>query len=490
MAKTFSLACRLLPRDVRDDVYLLYLVFRTLDDLVDEQRAEAAERVGAVAAWAAGTAGARTDEVLILEDLAARHPLPREAFAHFCAGMRQDLDGDTFETEDDVDRYCYRVAGTVGLVMAAVLGTARVDRAGPAAAALGMAMQRTNVLRDIDEDAAVGRVYIAREAIERCGSLEPGAREALLRDQIPRADALYERGLAGIGELRRGNRAIAAAAAMYRELLRQLSGRVRARAGPAVVPRRANCASRPAPPGARRSPPSHRRARSRPSRREVVALAALGAAQVAYGLGSRPPAATRGLVGAMLATSAAEARRAGDGRAMAAAGGSDSPPSWSASPPAGRSGTTPTRAARPARRGVPLLAAAAWAMMARPAWVVAGRSTPAPRARGSRGGRRAHRLGRLPGPADGAGRLLDVAGGRALRGRAARTSWAGSSPGSCLRSSMRRSPTTSEARQRWRSMCGPGWARRSPTPRSGAGRAWRSRAPRWARSRCRRCARR
>ena len=238
VAKTFSLACRLLPRDVRDDVYLLYLVFRTLDDLVDEHRPEAAERVAAVEAWAAGGAGPRTDEVRILEDLAARHPLPREAFTHFCAGMRQDMTGDTFETEEDVDRYCYRVAGTVGLVMAAVLGTARFDRAGPAAAALGMAMQRTNILRDIDEDGAVGRVYVAAEAIERCGSLEPGAREALLRDQIPRADALYERGLAGIGELRRGNRAIAAAAAMYRELLRQLEREgYGARAGRAVVPR-------------------------------------------------------------------------------------------------------------------------------------------------------------------------------------------------------------------------------------------------------------
>jgi len=141
-------------------------------------------------------------------------------------------------TEHDVDRYCFRVAGTVGLVMASVLGTARFERACPAAAALGMAMQRTNILRDIDEDAARGRVYVAQEAIDRCGGLEPGRRERLLRDQIRRADTLYDTGLAGLGELRQGQRAIAAAAAMYREVLRQLErDGYGARPGRAIVPR-------------------------------------------------------------------------------------------------------------------------------------------------------------------------------------------------------------------------------------------------------------
>ncbi len=238
VARTFSLACRLLPPGVRDDVYLLYLVFRTLDDLVDEQHADAEARVEAVRGWACGEPGAASPEVAILEELSSRHALPLDALGDFCAGMRQDIERESFESEADVDEYCYRVAGTVGLVMASLLGTVRMERARPAAAALGMAMQRTNILRDIDEDAANGRVYVARETIERYGTLAPGERELLLRDQIPRADALYERGLAGIGELRQGNRAIAAAAAMYRELLRQLEREgYGARAGRAVVPR-------------------------------------------------------------------------------------------------------------------------------------------------------------------------------------------------------------------------------------------------------------
>lgn len=239
VARTFALACRMLPRDVRDDVYLLYLVFRTLDDLVDEGEPDATERVGAVSLWALGADAARTPEVAVLSDLATRHDLPRDALVDFCLGMGEDLQGVVYETEDDVDRYCYRVAGTVGVVMAAVLGAHQPERARPAAAALGMAMQRTNILRDIDEDAANGRVYIARETLERLGGgLAPGERADVLRDQIARADALYERGTAGIGELRRGRRAIAAAAGMYRELLRKLErDGYGATAGRAVVPR-------------------------------------------------------------------------------------------------------------------------------------------------------------------------------------------------------------------------------------------------------------
>lgn len=238
-ARTFSIACRMLPRALRDDVYLLYLVFRTLDDLVDDGRPEAADRVEAVARWAAGEPGEGTREVAILRALAARHPLPRPALSDFCAGMRQDLRREAFATEEDLDRYCYRVAGTVGVVMTSVLGARNLRRAEPAAIALGVAMQRTNILRDIDEDLANGRVYLAGETVARHGSLEPGRREPLLREQIARADELFERGLAGVGELRHGRRAIAAAGAMYREILREIERRGHgAAAGRAVVARR------------------------------------------------------------------------------------------------------------------------------------------------------------------------------------------------------------------------------------------------------------
>ena len=239
VARTFAIACRLLPREVRDDVYRLYLVFRTLDDLVDEGDPRARERLTLVEAWCEeGSVASR--EARTLEALDARHGIPRDAMWDFCLGMHHDLDGARIVTEEDLDRYCYRVAGTVGVVMAAVLGSRDPEAARPRAAALGQAMQRTNILRDIDEDLACGRVYVPADTLRRFGAraLEPGCRERLLCDGIRRADALYEEGLPGIALLRRGGRAIAAAAAMYREILRQIErDGYGARPGRAVVPR-------------------------------------------------------------------------------------------------------------------------------------------------------------------------------------------------------------------------------------------------------------
>jgi len=239
VARTFALACRLLPREVRDDVYRLYLVFRTLDDLVDDEVPGADARIAAVERWCRG-GGGRSPEIRVLEDLEARHDLPRDALLAFCAGMRSDLERRPLLDEAAVDRYCYCVAGTVGIVMSCVLGfdgdPRRVHRA---AAALGMAMQRTNILRDIDEDRDQGRTYVSDEAVARFGPPLPGHREALLRDQIARADALYDEGIVGIDHLRRGRRAVRAAATMYREILRQIErDGYGARAGRAVVRRR------------------------------------------------------------------------------------------------------------------------------------------------------------------------------------------------------------------------------------------------------------
>ena len=204
---------------------------------MDEGRPEADARLAAVEAWAAGAPGARTREVAVLDDVAARHPLPRSALADFCEGMRWDLEGRRFSSEAELDAYCYRVAGTVGIVMASVLGTTDDERARPAAAALGMAMQRTNILRDLDEDGAAGRTYLARETTDRFGDPLPGAREALLRDQIAKADARYEEGLAGIPLLCNGRAAVRAAGWMYREILRQIEREgYGARSGRTTVP--------------------------------------------------------------------------------------------------------------------------------------------------------------------------------------------------------------------------------------------------------------
>jgi phytoene synthase len=237
VARTFAIACRLLPRDVRDDVYRLYLVFRTLDDLVDYGDPRAAARIAAVEAWCADGI-ATSEETRLLAHLGRRHDLPRDALLDFCRGMRDDLGGRAILTEDALEIYCHRVAGTVGIVMSSLLGVRGHEDHRPSAAALGKAMQRTNILRDIDEDLANGRVYLARETVDRFGAPSPGRREALMRHQIARADELYEEGLAGIRLLASGRGAIRAAAAMYREILRQIEREgYGAREGRVVVPR-------------------------------------------------------------------------------------------------------------------------------------------------------------------------------------------------------------------------------------------------------------
>ena len=237
VARTFDLATRLLPPGVRTDVRRLYLVLRTLDDLVDEGDPAADPRLTAVEAWARGEP-ATGREAELLTDLAGRHPgLPRDAVADFCAGMRADLRGPSHATDDDLDLYCYRVAGTVGRLMAPLLGVVpgRETHADAAARALGAAMQRTNILRDLREDARNGRVYLPTSALEGVGVAPddteallalpawPAARrEALIAPQIARADADYEAGIAGVGDLSRGRPGIRAAAAMYRAILREL----------------------------------------------------------------------------------------------------------------------------------------------------------------------------------------------------------------------------------------------------------------------------
>ena len=244
VARSFALAARFLPRDVRDDINLLYLALRRLDDLVDleapsgsAQRADAQQRLAAIRTWinTGAVADAGGDELAIFVDLQRRTPtLPTDAIGAFLDGMESDLAGPVMESDADLDLYCYQVAGTVGRLMAALLGVRGGDdaQADRAARALGAAMQRTNILRDIDEDLANGRVYLPATALRRVGldpaavsgptSLRDGDRRALYMAEIARADAEYEIGVAGIRHLLNGGRSIRVAGHLYREILRQI----------------------------------------------------------------------------------------------------------------------------------------------------------------------------------------------------------------------------------------------------------------------------
>jgi 15-cis-phytoene synthase len=234
-SSTFSAAIRLLRGELRTDALRLYGVLRTIDDLVDDGDPRAAERVEAIERWAEGKE-ADTPETRILADLSRRYPFGPAAMAEFCRGMREDLEHAAIETEADLERYCQHAGGSIGVVLSGIFGVRSPDGE-RRMACLGRAFQRTNILRDIDEDLAHGRIYVAGATIERFGLPAPGAREELLRDQIARADALYEEGLGAIPLLRSGRRAMGLSAALYREILRQIErdgfGR---RPGRAVVP--------------------------------------------------------------------------------------------------------------------------------------------------------------------------------------------------------------------------------------------------------------
>jgi 15-cis-phytoene synthase len=217
---TFAPGLRLLPSDLREDAYRLYSLLRKLDDLVDEDQLDAAERVQAVEQWVQGKP-TTTPETQLLTDLSRRHRMPAEAILDFCRAMRHDIARQTIQTEDDLERYCQRAGGSVGIMIARILGL--TGHTGEAKMAmLGRAMQRTNIARDIDEDASHGRLYVAQSTIERFGPPRPGVRAALLRDQISRADALYDQAADAVSMLPRGKRAMALSIALYREILRQI----------------------------------------------------------------------------------------------------------------------------------------------------------------------------------------------------------------------------------------------------------------------------
>jgi phytoene synthase len=217
---SFHAGILLLPPKLQRDARRLYHLLRTIDDLVDENDPSARQRVAAIESWAHGREP-DTPEVRMLATLKRQYPIPRRAILDFCDGMHHDLSRAAIETEADLQRYCEQAGGSVGIMLASLLGTSHPDGEN-AMATLGTAMQHTNILRDIDEDREHGRLYIPRSTIQRFGEPLPSARAELLRHEIGRADALYEQGAAATALLSRGRQAMALSAALYREILREI----------------------------------------------------------------------------------------------------------------------------------------------------------------------------------------------------------------------------------------------------------------------------
>lgn len=238
-ARTFAFASRLLPSDTRQDVVTLYALFRHLDDLADEPSGlttdEIAERYAAWRSWFLGGDPPEADRALALAygDLAARYAIPPEYALGMVDGLGSDLEPRRrVQNFDELRLYCLRVAGTVGLAMCHILQCTS-PAALNAATDLGIAMQLTNVLRDIGGDLERDRIYLPADEMARFGYSgdrlfalyrERGQPDAdfrnLMRFQIRRARAYYQRGLAGVWllqpEVRTG---ILVAGRLYRAIL-------------------------------------------------------------------------------------------------------------------------------------------------------------------------------------------------------------------------------------------------------------------------------
>jgi phytoene synthase len=177
--RTYFLATRLLPADRRPAVHALYGFARWADDIVDDtgtdatpaERAAALDRLDRLLRRAL-TGGPPADEpvVLALADTAARYAIEPEHFTDFMASMRADLTVTDYATYADLRAYMHGSAAVIGLQMLPVLGTV-TDRApaAPHAAALGVAFQLTNFLRDVGEDLDRGRIYLPADLLAAHG---------------------------------------------------------------------------------------------------------------------------------------------------------------------------------------------------------------------------------------------------------------------------------------------------------------------------------
>jgi len=221
-SKTFYLGTMLMPPEKRRAIWAIYVWCRRTDELVDGPRSEQTTNA-TLDEWEqqleslfAGQPIADADVALV--DSLERFPISIQPFRDMIAGQRMDLYRSRYETFEDLHLYCYRVAGTVGLMTTPVMGVDTshetapwaniqgLKRPEPQAVALGIANQLTNILRDVGEDARRGRIYLPLEDLERFSYSEKDLLNGvvderwrnLMRFQIARARQFFadaERGV-------------------------------------------------------------------------------------------------------------------------------------------------------------------------------------------------------------------------------------------------------------------------------------------------------
>ncbi len=240
-ARNFSYGIRLLPPPKRQAMSAVYAMARRIDDIGDGglPGAEKLRRLAATRDALHRLAGGSADDgdpvLRALGDAAARLPIPLDAFDDLIAGCEDDVNGRRYATFDELVEYCRRVAGSIGRLSVGVYAPSQLEAARPLADDLGVALQLTNVVRDICEDRVTGRIYLPAEDLRRFGCrldldaqqriADPPDRFAeLIRFQAGRAQLWYDRGLTLLPLLdRRSAACTAAMAGIYRRLLQRMA---------------------------------------------------------------------------------------------------------------------------------------------------------------------------------------------------------------------------------------------------------------------------
>ncbi len=173
-ASNLALAFALLPKARRHAMYTLYAFCREVDDIADNETAPLAERRQGLADWRADVRRAcdgqapRLPVNLELQPVIRQYRLPFDLFDQLLLGVEMDLDIRRYQTGEDLELYCYRVASVVGLLSIEIFGY-RDPACRDYAIYLGKALQLTNILRDVRSDAQRGRIYLPLDELARCG---------------------------------------------------------------------------------------------------------------------------------------------------------------------------------------------------------------------------------------------------------------------------------------------------------------------------------
>ncbi|MBZ0294664.1 MAG: squalene/phytoene synthase family protein [Anaerolineae bacterium] len=229
-SRTFYLASLLMPKPKRRAVQALYAFCRSTDDLVDETRGML-QADKAFANWRARLSNphpAAHDPVpLAWADTQAQYGIPRGYAEQLIRGVSRDRSQTRYSSFSELTEYCYGVASTVGLMSMHIVGFVSQD-AVPYAVKLGVALQMTNILRDIGEDWQAGRLYLPLDELAAYALSESTIAAGRVDDrwrafmclQIDRTRQLYREAEPGIALLEADGRfAIAAAAGLYRAIL-------------------------------------------------------------------------------------------------------------------------------------------------------------------------------------------------------------------------------------------------------------------------------